>query len=312
MQRSPPPTTTAQKQKYSSSPDLPESCGSNDAFVNFRKRKQPEDENIKPILEYIEQTIGSQLNSWKSQLDTIIAESIKKSIDCILDKEIKKISLTINDSFKEFGVRLDTFEQSLSFAMDRQDGIDLRLKEVEKQLNLNCDICSQITLLQDKIDNMEQQARLSNIEIVNLPERREENLLAVIEKIGSIIKHPISKSDIVSAHRVPHFDKKCPRPKNIVIKFATKILRDNFMTASRATRGLKSDLLCIPGTAQSVYINEHLTTKNKQLFRVCREQAQKYNYKFVWIRRGTVLVRQSETSPIFAIRCDQDVKKIKP
>lgn len=312
MQRSPPATaTSSQKQKYSSNPDLPESCGNYDAFVNFRKRKQPDDENIKPMLEYVEQKLGAELNSWKSQLDAVIAASIKKSIDSILDKEVKKITSTINTSFKEFGDRLDTIEKSLSHALEQQDIIESRLKQVESQLSSSDDIRSQVSQLQDKIDTMEQQARLYNIEIVNLPERRDENLLAIVEKIGCVIKHPISKTDIVAAHRVPHFDKKCPRPKNVIVRFATKILRDNFITASRAIKGLKSDQLSMPGTIFPVYINEHLTAKNKQLFRLCREQAKKCNYKFVWASRGTVLVRQSESSPIFAVRREQDLKKIK-
>lgn len=312
MQRSPPATTSSsQIQKYSSNPDLPESCGGNDAFVNFRKRKQPEDENIKPMLEYVEQKLDAKLISWKSQLDAVIADSIKNSIDSILHNEVKKITSAIDTSLKKFGDRLNTIEKSLSYAMERQDNIESRLKQVEGQLSSSDDIRSQVTQLQNNIDTMEQQARLYNIEIVNLPERRDENLLALVEKIGCVIKHPINKSDIVAAHRVPHFDKKCPRPKNVIVKFATKILRDNFITASRATKGLKSDQLCVPGTVCSVYVNEHLTAKNKQLFRLCREQAKKCNYKFVWVSRGTVLVRQSELSPIFAVRCEEDIKKIK-
>lgn len=307
MQRSPP-----LKQYSSSNPDLPELCGSHEnTFVNLRKRKQPEDENIKPMLEDIEQKINSQLNTWKSHFDILIADSIKNSIGSIIDTEVKKITQTINRSFKEFGDRLDSLDKSLSYTMEKQDDIDARLKKVESQLSSSDDTCNQVTLLQNKIDAMEQQARLFNIEIVNLPERRDENLLSIVEKIGSVIKHPINKSDILSAHRVPHFDKECTRPKNVIIKFATKIYRDNVITASRITRALKSDQLGISGTVHNVYINEHLTNKNKQLFRLCREQAKKSNYKFTWVKHGTVLVRQSETTPIFAIRSDQDLKKIK-
>ena len=314
MQRSPPSATAStQKQKYSSNPDLPESCGGNEnTFINLRKRKQPEDENIKPMLEYVEHKISAQLSSWQSQLDTVIAESIKNSIDSIIDREMKRITLTITNSLKEIGDRLDAIDKSLSYTMERQDSIETRLKQVENKLNSGNDINDQLTLLQDKIDAMEQQARQHNIEIVNLPERRDENLLDIVEKIGCVIKYPIKKTDVVAAHRVPHFDKNSLRPKNIIIKFTTKILRDNFIAASRVNRGLKTDQLNLSGTAHNLYINEHLTNKNKQLFRLCREQAKKCSYRFVWVKNGTILVRQSETSPIFAVRCDQDLKKIKP
>ncbi|CAG4944431.1 unnamed protein product [Parnassius apollo] len=125
--------------------------------------------------------------------------------------------------------------------MERQDSIETRLTQVESQLRSSDDVTSQVNLLQDKINAMEQQARLYNVEIANLPERCNENLLSIIEKIGCIIKHPVSKSDIVSAHRMPQFDKKYSRQKNVIIKFTTKIIRDNFITAARVNKCLKSD-----------------------------------------------------------------------
>jgi Na+/phosphate symporter len=224
---------------------------------------------------------------------------------------VKKISLTISSSFKELGDRLDTFDKSLSYTMERQDNIDTRLKQVEEQIRSSGDLGNKITSLQEQIDTMEQQARLYNIEIANLPERRDENLTNIIEKIGGIIKHPVSASEVVSVHRVPHFDKKDTRPKNIIVRFTTKILRDNFIQAAKGNKYLKSDQLAVGGTTRNVYINEHLTAKNKQIFRLCRERAAKHQYKYVWIKRGTVLVRQTDSSPIFAVRSELDLKKIK-
>ncbi|CAG5034797.1 unnamed protein product [Parnassius apollo] len=248
------------------------------------------------VLEFVEQQkINDQLSSWKLQLDITIAESIRNSIDTVIDRELKKILATISNSFKELGDRLDTIDKSLSYTMERKDSIETRVTQVESQLRSRDDVTSQVNLLQDKIDAMEQQARLYKVEIANCLERRDENLLSIIEKIGCVIKHPLSKSDIVSAHRA----------------LIGKIIRDNFITAAWANKGLKSDQLAVPGTIYNVYINEHLTANNKQLFRLCRQQATKHNYKFTWIKHGTVLVRQTETPPMFAIRSEQDLKKIK-
>lgn len=208
--------------------------------------------------------------------------------------------------------RLGTIEKSISYVMETQDSFDNCVKIIENQIQSSKDTQNQITILENKIDSMEQQARLYNIEIANLPERRNEDLLGIIENIGFVIKHPINRSDIVSAHRVPHFDKKSPSPKNLIVRFTTKIMRDNFLAAARANKNLKSDRLSINGTPHNVYVNEHLTVKNKQLFRQCREKANNCNYKYVWIKRGTVLVRQSDNSPIFAVHNDLDLKKIKP
>ncbi|XP_046976442.1 uncharacterized protein LOC124542546 [Vanessa cardui] len=207
--------------------------------------------------------------------------------------------------------RLDTIEQSLSFASDRQDSFDARLTAAELNFKENTGVSSQISELQYRLDSMEQQARLYNVEIANIPERRDENLIAILEKIGNVIKQPIDSSNIVSIHRVPHLDKKNSKPKNIIVRFTTKILRNNFITAAKLTEDLKSDRLSISGTVHNIYINEHLTVKNKQLFRMCREAAAKNKFKYVWVKNGTILVRQTDSSTIFAVRNEQDVKKIK-
>lgn len=311
MQRSP-PSMTSQQLKFSSNPDLPESLRNNDNLFNsIRKRKQPDDDNQEAMLEIIEKKIDEKLNAWKSELDASIASTIKTSMQSIIEQEMEKISSTFHNVFKQFNDRLDTIEQSLSSATDRQDSFVIRLSQAENKLKQSSDVSSQISDLQYKIESMEQQARLYNIEIVNVPERRDENLINLLEKIGSVIKHPIQTSDIVSIHRVPHFDTKNTRPKNIIVRFTTKILRNNFMTAAKLAKGLRSDQLSISGTVQNIFINEHLTTKNKQLFRMCRETAAKHNYKYVWIKNGTILVRQTDSSAIFAVRSEHDVKKIK-
>ncbi|XP_047543296.1 uncharacterized protein LOC125075632 [Vanessa atalanta] len=78
---------------------------------------------------------------------------------------------------------------------------DIRFEQVEQQPK-------DMSHLEAKIDMMEQQARQCNLEIANVPERRGENLIKIIEELGTAIKLTINAGDIVSAHRVPHADNK--------------------------------------------------------------------------------------------------------
>lgn len=162
-----------------------------------------------------------------------------------------------------------------------------------------------------KIDHLEQLSRQCNVEICNLPERRNENLPAVVETIGNVLKCPISLNDIVAVHRVPHAHQQNTRPKNIILKFSTRLQRDNMLSAFRKANSLKTDQIGMSGTSTSIYVNEHLTLKRKQLFRRARELANKCNYKYVWIRNGTILVRESDGAAAFSIRGDADLNKIK-
>jgi hypothetical protein len=129
-----------------------------------------------------------------------------------------------------------------------------------------------------------------------MPERRNENLVSIVELLGDVLKCPIRSADIIAVHRVPHADQRNSRPKNIIVKFSSRIQRDNILAAYRANKGLDSSQLSITGTPYTVYLNEHLTLNNKMLFRQCREAAKKYEFKFVWVKHGIVLVSKSETT----------------
>lgn len=313
MQRTPP---TSSHSKCASNPDLSKtdstSTSDKDCYVNLRKRKQPEMEIIDSVANVVEQKINENLSVWKTKLDSSIPEVIKCALNSVLESEMNKLTSSINDSLKMITGRLDDIEKSLTFSGERQDAFDSRLKSMEGWICRADGMPNQIATLEYKIEQMEQQARQSNIEIVNMPERKDENLIDLVQQIGVIIGHPILPANILSVHRVPHYDKNNPHPKNVIVKFSSKILRDNIIIAARVKKGIDSLQLEITGTQNKIYLNEHLTPKNKQLFRSCREVAKKFGYKHVWVHHGRILVRQTDDSNVLAIRDFQDVNKIKP
>ncbi|KAJ8708044.1 hypothetical protein PYW08_010410 [Mythimna loreyi] len=187
------------------------------------------------------------------------------------------------------------------------------LKKRVDELNSRpaADVSELISGLETKIDLLAQQARQCNVEICNLPEKRNENLPAIIEAIGTALKSPISLSSIVSVHRVPHAHQQNTRPKNVILKLTSRLHRDNLLSAFRKAGSLKTDQIGIAGTPYNIYLNEHLTLAKKQLFRKVRDIAKKRNHKYVWINNGTILVREREGASAFAIRSDNDINKIK-
>ncbi|KAL4701879.1 hypothetical protein ACJJTC_005176 [Scirpophaga incertulas] len=166
--------------------------------------------------------------------------------------------------------------------------------------------------LQSKLADLEQKSRNCNVEICNLPEKRGENLVAIVERIAKVINIPLSSHDINGVHRVALMDPKSSRPRNIILKLCSQIKRDNFVSAVRLIKGITTDKLEISGPPRSIYVNEHLTLANKKLFRQVREAALCGGYRYVWIKNGTILVRAKDTSPAFAIRSEKELCKIKP
>lgn len=90
-----------------------------------------------------------------------------------------------------------------------------RLKDLE--LNMSSSVVSTVELLERKIDILEQQAWQCNIEIANIPEKRGEHLIFVLETIGSAINILITSIDIISMHLFPHAHAQNNRPKSNII-----------------------------------------------------------------------------------------------
>ncbi|KAL4719262.1 hypothetical protein ACJJTC_002123 [Scirpophaga incertulas] len=287
-----------QQDKCQSDTNIPSSVDRESVAFNNNSRKRKQHDNE---LDFLNERFDRQLTEWDKQIQDCMT-STANAIAQILIKFSKITQKKLND-----------IEKSLQFVSERQEVLDNRLLSVEAAVSRVGVLENKINGLEYKLSTMEQQARHCNIEISNMPERRGENLLSTVEMLGNLIKCPIRSMDVVEIHRVPHADQKNSRPKNIIIKLTSRILRDNILSAYRACakKGLDSSQLSIAGTPRTIYLNEHLTLSNKILFRQSREAAKKHEFKFVWVKHGVILVRKSETSPIFAIRCSDDISKIK-
>lgn len=262
------------------------------------------------------QELQGMLNAWRQDIDSSL-NHIRSDIKTALSEmtnELQSLRTDFNNlksGLSNLSNDVTDLKSSTRFLTEQHTDLEKKVqalqglrKDTEESSNL-------VSSLEYKIDCLEQQARQCNIEICNVPDKRNENLLSILEAIGSHIKYPIQHKDVVSIHRVPHANQQNNKPKNIIVKFTTRIIRDNILSAFRRAKGMKSDQIGIAGQSQDLYMNEHLTLKNKKLFRECREEAKKHNYKYVWIKNATILVRQNDTSPAFAIRSCNDFIKFK-
>lgn len=298
-----------------------------------RKRKQPENE-LTDVVSKLNMELKKTLSEWKLDMDNNFAKlnenisTIKADLDTLTRKTADTKSQvnaiqedhlimqgqvrSLDKNYAEVSTEISALQASTQYQSDQQEDINKRIIELETHIKNKSDSSATITALESKIDSLEQQSRQCNIEIGNVPERRGENLTELVMEIGKVIRCTIGQSDIISVHRVPHAKKGNDRPKNIILKLTTRVLRDNVLSAFRLShKGLKSNQLNISGTVNTVYLNEHLTIKNKILFHDARKAAKQNNYKYVWVRNATILVRETDTSPTFAVRSQKDIIKIR-
>lgn len=210
--------------------------------------------------------------------------------------------------------------RSVQFCCDKISDFEMEMNRLNDyikktdQISIENDrLKVELNILQSKVNDIEQVARLNNVEIQGIPEREGENLYKIVEKIGEYIKHDISPSSIDCAHRVQtnrtSTDKKI---KNIVVRFTSRGERDRFLLAAKNMRMVdkNSRKLSLEGVSDDFYVNEHLTLTNKILYKNARMAAKSKDYKYVWVKNGMIFCRKTDSSRILVIKNSDSIGKM--
>lgn len=189
--------------------------------------------------------------------------------------------------------------------------------EIIKNLKFDKDqLASTVSVLQSRLNNIEQMSRDCNVEVQCVPEHRSENIVQTVIQMASVISLPLHESEIQACHRVAKMNKDSRRPRSIIIKLPNVRRRDDLLAAVQKFNKLhpgdklNSSHLGIGGDKQPVFLTEHLSPANKALHAATRIEARKMNFKFVWIRNGKIYIRKNETSPPHLISSIETLSKL--
>lgn len=233
---------------------------------------------------------------------------------------------SIDSQLKLLNSKYDTLVTSVTFCSDKISDFEKSLTLLENKCKAidalradNDKLKNQVMDMQKQLDDNAQYSRLYNIEVQGVPRKEGENVYKILESIGREIQCPLDDLQIEYAHRVPTRN---PQNKdgNIVARFFSRRVKENVLacairakherrqtaTGDRVVRGIKVD-----GLSDSIFINEHLSQKNKELLKAARDTCKKANFKFSWSRNGTIFVRKNEKSAVIAIRSENDIMKIR-
>lgn len=165
-----------------------------------------------------------------------------------------------------------------------------------------------VNALTDRLNQMEQVMRESNIEIQGVPEHKAENVISIVKQLANVVSYKLSDADILHCTRVASMNKQSKRPRTIVAKLRSTRCRDELYSSvskynkANAKDKLNSSLLGIAGEKTSVYVSEHLSPINKALHAAARIKAKEMGYMFVWVRNGRIFMRKNETSRFIHVR----------
>lgn len=274
----------------------PSSSRASDPSVTMDKISQMMDEKLNAALSYYMSTLRTAL---KSDIEVMVRSEINDAL-----KEIKN-DFTVTTDF------LGSEQKDLQSKIDRQDTI---IKELESE---NSNIKRQLNQVEDKLGQMDNLSRSLNIEIQAVPERTNENVVALFKKLCEVVGANIEDSSIRACRRVAKMNTGSSRPRNILVTLASPRQRDMVISAvhrynkNHSDAMLNSVHLGMPPTlACRIYVAEHLSPELKILHAETRKLASNHNFKYVWVRYGKIYVRKDDGSGAVQVRNEETLKKL--
>ncbi|KAL0839882.1 hypothetical protein ABMA28_016505 [Loxostege sticticalis] len=320
---------------YNSDPELRTAVEQEN--VTHRKRKHGED--FSEAFDDFTSKITDTLNNWKTEIHNEISQ-LKNNFESVLKadlvklngsvadikseinnvrqeyQDMKKTVLSLDTKYKGTLKKIQDLEKSIEFSSDQMDDYNKKIDVLTQANNKIESLEAQITeLTQDnkqlklEMNMNNQRDRLLNLEIVGVTEGKDENLTAIVMSIAKHANVLLSSEDIVEVNRISPKSRQPGRPRNIVVKLKSRLLKDNIISGARKNRLTTKDL-DLTSDVRPIYVNEHLTQQNKFLLKKCRETAKQKQYQYVWTKNGRIYVRRNDISPALQVTQDSDILKI--
>lgn len=160
-------------------------------------------------------------------------------------------------------------------------------------------------------NSRDQWARRSNIEIIGIPEKRNENLFNIIEKLADRAEYKFMATDIDFVTRVAPSSHDNKQIKPIIVRFLSRYRKDDFLSSVRKLKNLRPRDLGFTDTYSDrlIFFSDHLTKSNKSLLQRAKLASDR-SYKYVWAKNCSIMLRKSDSSKIIHISTNVDLNKI--
>lgn len=221
--------------------------------------------------------------------------------DCKINSEsgitTNKHNVTLQglaDSVNFMGNKFDEFNNTVSKLLNEMK--ELR-KENRKISDINRNLVTEVNILKQKIDDIEQKSLEKMVEISGIPISKDEDCAKIAEEIAAKLNVAIH---VKKAVRIPIKNNQFSK---ILVWLSHKDMKSNLVTKCKRNRDLFAKQINSNWSSTvRIFINEHITKVRRHLLFKTKEAAKEKLYKYVWINEGDILVRKDDQSKVFRIR----------
>ncbi|KAH9384995.1 hypothetical protein HPB48_027031 [Haemaphysalis longicornis] len=243
------------------------------------------------------------INELKDELRAEI-KNVRETVERDLRAEMRDFRTEFRDEAKSIEYFNKVFEE-IEKDYKTIKAHNETLKEQNTALRTECDaLTKRLVDAESRLVHSEQYSRSNNIEIKGIEQKPGEDVVEIVQKLGTLADVPVTPDDIEACHRVPSKAK----PNCIVVQFARRQKRDALLDKARKLRLNNKDF---GNTTNSpVYVNDHLCPVLKRLLGTAVAKKKAAGWKYVWSRGGKIYAKQTDDSVTVVIRHERDLEKI--
>lgn len=231
-------------------------------------------------------------------------------------QQTKTMSVTLEDIMKELKKleKLDTIEKTVTEIHSRQNTVEQNVQENSKNISY---MQSDLDILQADVNRLNYEKIRNNIIIHGIPMHREENTNQISATIFNTLLDDNLDCQNIKTRRMPINTSAPPlvvtfrdlTTKITILKNWKELQRRAQMSPNEINIQKKiSNLLNITDARNIISITEEQTQYSHKLFLETKKQLGA-KFKFIWIKYGTVHIRQTENSIIHKVQSNFQLRQ---
>ena len=189
----------------------------------------------------------------------------------------------------------------------------IKIKDTNTELRrVNAGLCgdvskliNDIVILKGQVESLEQYSRINNLEIVGIddPDDKEKVEEVILDCLNGLTPDISEDKKIVAADiDICHILPKKNNEHSHVVRFISRKVKLGVLNVKRQQQNKLYKY-----KEKSIYINDHLTTKNKYLFALAKQKQRSANYKHLWTKGGRVFMRKEDNSQVITIDSEETI-----
>lgn len=248
--------------------------------------------------EYQQIDISSQLDIFKREMKEMIA---------VQGRELRQ-------TLKEIQQSNASIESSVGFLTAQNEEYRKKIEQMEVQAKKDRE---QITMLEDRVEDLQRGNRKTCFEIKNVPKTNNEtrdDLIKMVACLSKSVGCKIETTDIKDIYRV--HGKKENKNSPIIVETASTIQKTDILKQCKVYNTKNKDKLRAKNLGftrneeTSIFVAEQLTAKAARLFYLARDLAKTKSYKFCWTSFGRVFLRRDESTPKIRIHTEAQIHNL--